>query len=65
MYSRYIPVNTINDIIACTDGDVISIIMTKDTYQINTNELPVSLKFHNGDKVVPVKRGDQIIKVHR
>ncbi|MDY5647014.1 MAG: DNA topoisomerase (ATP-hydrolyzing) subunit A [Candidatus Onthovivens sp.] len=57
--------DTINDIIACTDGDVISIIMTKDTYQINTNELPVSLKFHNGDKVVPVKRGDQIIKVHR
>ena len=55
----------INTVINCTDGDTIKVITKKNIYNLAVNELPVSLKFNEGTKLIPVKQSDMIIKIYK
>lgn len=55
--------DSVNTIINCTDGDSITVLTKKNTFGIKVNELPVTLKFHEGTKLIPVKQSDAIVKV--
>ena len=54
--------DTVHSMLNCTDGDVIKVITKKETFDIAVNELPVQLKYQSGDKIIPVKKTDMIIK---
>lgn len=54
--------DTVHSMLNCTDGDVVKVITKKETFDIAVNELPVQLKYQSGDKIIPVKKTDMIIK---
>lgn len=57
--------DAVNTILNCKDGDIVKVITKKNIYNININDLPVSLKYNEGTKAIPVKQSDVIIKVHK
>ena len=54
--------DTVHSMLNCTDGDVIKVITKKESYDVNVNELPVELKYQSGEKIIPIKKTDMIIK---
>lgn len=57
--------DSVNSIINCTDNEVIKVATNRDYFSLQTNELPTSLKYHEGEKMIPLKRGDTIVKVFK
>ena len=57
------PKDSIHTILAVDSNDVVVVITAKGVYNINVNELPSKLKYQLGDKMVPLKKGDNIVKV--
>ena len=47
------------------DNEVIKVATNRDYFSLQTNELPTSLKYHEGEKMIPLKRGDTIVKVFK
>ena len=53
----------IHTVLNCKDGDVIHIITAKEHYDVYVNDLESKLKYQPGDKLIPLKRGNVLVKV--
>ena len=53
----------IHTVLNCKDGDVIHIITAKEHYDVYVNDIESKLKYQAGDKLIPLKRGNVLVKV--
>lgn len=52
-------------IINCNNKDYIHVVLKNNIYDIPMKEIKESMKFGIGDKLIPVKRGDTIVKIYK